>query len=743
VRGWEPGKPYLLGYSQHLSVRPGAMVDVRVSTQFDSYTVDLVRLRHGDENPAGPGFLEASVGEIIRRTLPGRVQPTPMGSVIRIPPAPFFDVDRFALRLWFQPTLFDPGQHLVSWLDDDKRGVELVLAPANELLARFPGTDSTITVGPLRLWIWHLIDLAIERSTGWATLTVRSKPRSPVRPIEMSSSVAVSLNEWEVGQCPIIIGGQNQPQSETPPEISHIGTLYGRVADPCLWHCDGENRLGPSWEGPRPPSDAPNLIAFWDLGADPRSDLCRDIGPHSHHGRLLNGGTRLVTGPHFADPGINPTTETHSAIHLHADDVLDSRWEVDLKVGLPETLEPGIHAIRLAAPDRRVEDHIPLFVRGRSTEHRIAVLFPTNTYTAYGNERMNFGTVQLPDAERADRLQPIDRFIEANSWLGASLYDEHLDRSGVTRVSRHRPLVTMRPEYRSWLSGDPRHLSADLYLVDWLESHGYRYDVLTDEDLHCEGLAALAPFQVVLTGGHPEYVTGPMLDAIHGYLEQGGRLMYTGGNGFYWVTTVDGRHPEVIEVRRGFAGSRTWESLPGDDRHTATGEIGGLWRHRGRPPNELVGVGFAASGWGGRAGAFRVIEPVPERASFVFDGVDIDRPIGDYGLIMAGCVGDEVDRWDPELGTPTEAMRLATCEDLNDSYVIVVEDTIGTGTDITSTLNPRVRADMTLLPTDNGGSVFSVGTMAWLGSLSHNGYDNAVSRITKNVLDRFLQESPI
>jgi N,N-dimethylformamidase len=49
-----------------------------------------------------------------------------------------------------------------------------------------------------------------------------------------------------------------------------------------------------------------------------------------------------------------------------------------------------------------------------------------------------------------------------------------------------------------------------------------------------------------------------------------------------------------------------------------------------------------------------------------------------------------------------------------------------------------VRADLTYLPYPNGGAVFSVGSCSWCGSLSTNGYDNDVSRITANVLDRFL-----
>jgi N,N-dimethylformamidase len=37
----------------------------------------------------------------------------------------------------------------------------------------------------------------------------------------------------------------------------------------------------------------------------------------------------------------------------------------------------------------------------------------------------------------------------------------------------------------------------------------------------------------------------------------------------------------------------------------------------------------------------------------------------------------------------------------------------------------------------NGGAVFSVGSIAYCGALSRNGYDNNVSRITENVLRRF------
>lgn len=53
------------------------------------------------------------------------------------------------------------------------------------------------------------------------------------------------------------------------------------------------------------------------------------------------------------------------------------------------------------------------------------------------------------------------------------------------------------------------------------------------------------------------------------------------------------------------------------------------------------------------------------------------------------------------------------------------------------------RADMVFFATAAGGAVFSVGSIAWCCALSHAGYANNVSRITGNVLRRFLEARPL
>ncbi len=267
-------------------------------------------------------------------------------------------------------------------------------------------------------------------------------------------------------------------------------------------------------------------------------------------------------------------------------------------------------------------------------------------------------------------------------------------------------------------------------------------DVITDEDLHAEGLELLARYRVVLTGSHPEYWTAPMLEALRGYLDAGGRLMYLGGNGFYWVTSVDSRRPHAIEVRRGRRGTGTWRGEPGEDYHSTTGELGGLWRDRGWPPQRLVGVGMATQGFDRALPFERQQESRDPRAAWIFEGV-AEGLIGDGGLVMDGAAGLELDRLDHSLGSPPHALLLATASGFSDSYQHVVEEVESSNSQQGGSVSPFVRGDVVFFELADGGAVFSTGSIAWCGSLSHNGYDNGVSRMTENVLRRFAADAPV
>ena len=434
----------------------------------------------------------------------------------------------------------------------------------------------------------------------------------------------------------------------------------------------------------------------------------------------------------------------YQAAHFHSDDLSDAGWQTDLSFEVPAEWPSGVYGIRLRSGSH--EDVVPLIVSaagaGRGTGRAAAVLMPTFSYLAYANEHASWERPIKASAGGAGSLTVTerDRYMSEHRLL--SLYELHADGSGTCLSSWRRPVLNMRPGYHLPLVKGPHQFSADLELLQWLEGRGVAFDVITDDDLHRQGIAALDRYRVVLTGSHPEYVSRQMLDGLDSYLAAGGRLMYLGGNGFYWVTTAPDDDPFVIEVRRGMAGTRVWESPPGEWHQAMTGEHGGLWRHRGRPPQALAGVGFTAQGFD-RSLPYRIqAAAIDERSRFIIEGIDPDVPLGGAGSVLGGPAGFEVDRADPALGTPENAVLVASARDFSDAYQGAVEDITTADSQQGGTVSELVRSDVVFFETGAGGAVFSVGSIAWCGALRDAGQETQVGRMTWNVLSRFLDETP-
>jgi N,N-dimethylformamidase len=461
----------------------------------------------------------------------------------------------------------------------------------------------------------------------------------------------------------------------------------------------------------------------------------------------VNAPTRAVTGLGWSGDELDfrHAAAAYRAVHFHDDDLADAGWECDAVVPLPVDLPSGMYCVRLRCAGG--EDHVPVFVRPAAGGPRNAVAFlaPTFTYVAYANNRLP-EVVDYEGAgltERTVRLGFRDEQARAHPEFGLSTYDSHSDGSGVCYSSHLRPIPNMRWDFQSPIVGGPRHFAADLLITTWLESLGVGHDVLSDHGLHERGTAELDGYRVLITGTHPEYWSGRMLDALKSFQDTGGSVMYLGANGFYWVTGATEERPHLLEVRRGQAGLRSWTSRPGEEHLSQTGEPGGLWRHRGRAPNRLVGVGMTSQGWDNRTPGFvRTDDAADPRAAFIFDGIGADEVIGDFGLIMGGASGDELDRADVALGTPRHALVVATSQPHSRYYLLAIEDLQMTTSTAGGDVNPLVRSDVTFFETPAGGAVFSVGAISWAGSLAYDGYANNVARMTENVLRNFLRRGP-
>jgi N,N-dimethylformamidase beta subunit-like, C-terminal len=710
----------LTGYTDALSVRPGGELTIFASSDSGELSAEIVRLRAGAPDGGTMPRYSESGGDPLGSAA-GGVQATRPGSCMVAPLPPTSPwASTLVLRVW--PTL--PGHGRQGLADID--GICLVLdedgAPA--LLGADGGAN--VTGAPLRAREWHL--LIASRAEDGALLLHQRTISGLTRPR-------------------LTVCGRGDPAPGGVATFAAIPT-----ADGARWYFDGKLADLTLVEGalnatdaeavsdldPAPPAGH-GVVALWNLATGPSGSRVVDEGPYALHGVLRNAPTRAVTGPRWkhsihdwrSDP------DGYAAIHFHRDDLDDAAWSPTFAWRVPRLAPSGLYAVVLRA--EREEDRIPFVVappRGTATA-RVAVLLPTLTYLAYANERLGREMIEPWPGWYPD-LDPLDDLVQAHPEWGASLYDTHLDGSGVCHSSLLRPIPNLRPDYRCWFVDGGRHLAGDLGLLNWLERRGTSFDLLADHDLDRDGGEVLAPYAVVITGGHPEYVSSAMLDGLESFLGGGGRLMYLGGNGFYWVTDVGGGARQRIEVRRGNKGTRAWESAPGEQHQALSGEPGGLWRHRGRPPNRLTGVGFTAQGWDGNNRPY-VASEAAGLHPWVFAGVDTSRPIGVSGHAMGAAAGDEIDRADVERGTPPETVVLASATGFSDAYQLIVEDVPEMHGSTGGSASPLVRADMTLTAYEGGGGVFSVGSIAWSTGLEGASGPTDAGTISANVLERFLE----
>jgi N,N-dimethylformamidase len=733
---------WVMGYAQEWSVRQGESVSLAVSgAGADSVEVQLVKLIHGDTQPAGPGFQEREVASDADGTYPLVTQPSQHGSYGRLgAAAPILGDGAVSLCAMVCPTRPLGDQPVLSaWDAATGTGIALMLEDG---LVPALWLDSVRLAAPARLrpGVWYSLcgswdpaigALAVHARPVVNSYNSRLGPTARLLGADATATGPTSAARWPATD--LLVGALDAADGRMV-----CGAYNGKLALPCVYdRALGVEEVDRFAASGHRPSLSDGLAVWWDLTAGIDTLTLTAIG-RAQDGRLLNAPTRGVTAHNWDGSRYScaDAPQQYGAVHFHDDDVDDVGWAPTCDLTLTDAIPSGVYALRLRAGDH--EDHVPFFVRARrGQEAPMALIIPTASYQAYANEHDATRNMVQGPVGHTPSIQPMDLLLMEHPELGLSMYDLHSDGSGVSLSSRRRPILGMRPRHRFSLMGTWQFPS-DLYLVDWLEHHGYRYDVLTDEDLHRDGPAALEPYRVVMTGTHPEYTSEPMLNAYESYLAGSGNIMYMGGNGFYWVVTFHPEHPWLMEVRRGENGVRAWGAAPGETYHSTTGEKGGLWRDRGRPPQQLFGTGFTSEGYGGSFHYHRMPDGDLPEMRWVLDGVEAPERIGDFGLVGGGAAGQEIDRADVLLGTPPETYLLACAQDQNDSYKVVPEDHGAIVDGVGGTEHPGVRADLTYCEAPGGGAVFATSSIAWAGALSHAGYANDVSRITANVLDRFI-----
>lgn len=754
-------KRALFGYSSMWSVRSGDRIDFKISDYrpgTNQYEAQLVRLKFRNGVTPGTSFAEDELDAPFNGLYKGQNQKIYPGSYVEIAdPVPLDKLGSFTLLAAIAPSLLPTEdrkpwaefQHIINrWNDLVKSGWSLGIDDKGHLTFLSASDDGHVEKISLSVPLYEnkWVRIAVIYDATKEELTLRQIPvaMSPGERYALKGQTLTSrmslpsqVGPLRFGAASGVIGNDGRPHAAGSynGKLDQVRLIKGALNYEEIDKLQALKKPVLSLSGK-------SFLGFWDFGKGIDTTKVFDLSRNKLHGETVNIPGRAVTGINWSGESLNWKTHPghYSAIHFHEDDVYDAGWNTDFSYTIPADLKSGVYAARLRGGE--AEDYIPFFVLPprKGTKAKVALLLPTNTYLAYANSipHVMGGLPALVTDSNGETQKVIEThaitggdtsyssFLLAHKEYPGGVYRTHTDGTHNRHASILYPSYTIRPNYANM------RLSADLGFAGWLEHEGISYDILTDEALHEEGVSLLDSYNVVISGNHPEYVSRNEIDAVESYLDNGGRFMYLGGNGFYYVSAFHAELPGVIEVRRDlgrFSDGR-------ERRYAFDGTASPAWEQLDRGAASLLGVIYGPPVSINGSGYYRVLQSSNNpRAQFIFEGIEEDI-VGNFGKAGGGAAGIELDYASFALGTPPHALILATSENVTWPYNNY--ELAGVTMEKYRANFPGPKSDLVFFETPNGGAVFSVGSISWHGSLTHNGFDNNISKITTNVLKRFL-----
>jgi N,N-dimethylformamidase len=317
-----------------------------------------------------------------------------------------------------------------------------------------------------------------------------------------------------------------------------------------------------------------------------------------------------------------------------------------------------------------------------------------NAYNSFGGRSNYIHATSFPPTPTVNSRQDLYRYTDPDHIF--------YDRDDYDPLSFDRPEpfnnIALGERITDLLeSRTACHLApAEWRLLGWLEREGFDFDLYAETQFH-DGLLKLDDYRVLLIGTHPEYWSRKMYLELKDWVQRrGGKLIYLGGNGLN------------CEVE--FIDSQTMIVRNGDKREME--RLGLESRMHLRLESEANLLGVVYSDPGAMTGApYRAIDA----GHWVFEGTGLKAGdiFGTRSVHMrcpGGASGHETDKISPS--SPQNVHLLAKGMNRDEGG-----------------------ADMIVYDAPGGGMVFSAGSITWPCSVV---VDEAVSKITSNVLRRFL-----
>ncbi|MEY2427923.1 MAG: hypothetical protein QOJ40_808 [Verrucomicrobiota bacterium] len=346
-------------------------------------------------------------------------------------------------------------------------------------------------------------------------------------------------------------------------------------------------------------------LAGWTFSEE-KGTRVGDNSRNGRHGQIINHATWMVGGPsfdyevsRFARYEPEKDVRRGHGLRFCSDDLYDCGWEATHEYTIPRDSRSGVYAGRIEYEWEGKPHlyHVTFIVKRppRRAKAPLLVLCSTNTWRAYN----------------ATPFAKPDRALKRNfSTQGAAnfpgeppafcFYRRHAAGQGCYQLGLNMPFVGGDPYL---LYGkDYSHLArAERFAQIWLERAGYKFDLITDLDLHREP-GILHGYKTLLINGHSEYWSRPAYFGVEQYLKHGGNAIVLSGNTMLWRVSFND-DCSIIECRKVDApGEQMKPHERGECWHSHDGIRGGFLRETDYPGYKLFGLdmlGFAGeSGFG-------------------------------------------------------------------------------------------------------------------------------------------------
>jgi len=352
----------------------------------------------------------------------------------------------------------------------------------------------------------------------------------------------------------------------------------------------------------------------------------------------------------------------------------------------------------------------PWVVAPAKPSAKIVVVHSTNTWNAYNNfgGRSNYvNATELPPTPVVNARLDLLRYTNIDAFNEWSFPDEAY---GPVSFERPEPcnLVPEDTEVTDPIRGRTgNHLApAEWRMLGWLEREGYAYDVYSEQQLH-DGKIDLDSYGVLVICAHPEYWSREMYQQVKDWVyDRGGHFMYLGGNGMN--CEVEFLDNDALHFRNYLKteGGKLGMYDPSDP----TRYLESRFHRTYESEANLTGLVTTETG---------IMTAAPYKTlnadHWVFEGTGLKNGdiFGEESLherVHGGASGHETDKM--SASTPKNAVLLAKGTNIDEGG-----------------------AEIVTFDTPSGGGVFSVGSITWPASIL---VSDAVSQITKNVIDRFV-----